>query len=568
MDKNGDMIYVSPSAEKMLGYQPEELMGDGWWRLSRIDSQGALPEKELLREIATGKGTVSSDPYVRAILTRDGRQIWIEWQDALGPNETVIGVGRDVTERKQMESELFSLSKFPSENPNPILRFDRDVRLLYSNEAAQKVFGVSEKDELVIPPQMLDVVKQVVDSGEQIKTEITYKEKVFTVYCIPISGKNYINVYGWDITEKKIAEDRVIRQLDQLKVLSEIDRIILSSFDLNLNLDLLLKKAVEQLGVDAGNIMLFDRVAQRLVSVRGTGFRTASFVGRSVELGEGNAGLVAQKRQPVQVDDLHGQTGNPRLARALLGEGFISYYGVPLIAKAEVRGVLELFHRGPLPLSSEWLDLVNAFAGRVAIAIDTIQAFETLQRSQLELTLSYEAAIEGWSRALDLRDKEPGGRSQRVATRAVELARRMGVKGEDLVNLARGALLHDIGKMSVPDDILFKKGELTEEERGVMRQHPSYARDMLEAIGYLRDAIDIPYAHHEHWDGSGYPRGLRGPQIPLAARIFAVADAFDALTHDRPDGAAVSAGEALSYIEEQSGKLFDPAVVQTFLELM
>jgi len=185
----------------------------------------------------------------------------------------------------------------------------------------------------------------------------------------------------------------------------------------------------------------------------------------------------------------------------------------------------------------------------------------------VELAVAYDTTIEGWARALELRDQEAEGHSQRVTELALRLARAMGISEEYLVLFRRGALLHDIGKMGIPDVILLKPDALTEEEWTIMRKHPIYAYDMLSPIAYLRPALDIPYCHHEKWDGTGYPRGLKGDQIPLAARIFAVVDVWDALRSDRPYRAAWPEEEVWEYIREQSGKHFDPQVVEAFLKI-
>jgi putative nucleotidyltransferase with HDIG domain len=228
-------------------------------------------------------------------------------------------------------------------------------------------------------------------------------------------------------------------------------------------------------------------------------------------------------------------------------------------------GVLEILHRTPLDPDEEWLDFFRTLAGQAANAIDNVHMFESLQQSTDELELAYDATIEGWSHALDLRDKETEGHTQRVTRMTVDLARTFGLSEHDLVNVRWGALLHDIGKMGVPDGILLKPGALTDEEWVVMRKHPGLAYEMLSPIRYLHGALDIPYCHHEWWDGSGYPRGLKGDEIPLAARIFAVVDVWDALISDRPYRLAWAEGKALEHIQKGSGTHFDPHVVIKFL---
>jgi putative nucleotidyltransferase with HDIG domain len=249
-------------------------------------------------------------------------------------------------------------------------------------------------------------------------------------------------------------------------------------------------------------------------------------------------------------------------------EGFKTYVGVPLIAKGKLKGVLGIFKRADLDPDMEWLSFLSSLASQASIAIDNASLVEDLQRSNLDLELAYDATIEGWSQAMDLRDRETEGHSQRVTELAIRLARRVGVKDDYLVHLRRGALLHDIGKMGIPDDILHKPGPLDEAEWEKMRQHPVYARSMLQSVDYLQRALDIPYAHHEKWDGSGYPLGLTGDAIPMVARIFAVADVFDALTSDRPYRKAWSREKAIEYIREQSGQHFDPAVAEAFLAMV
>ncbi len=196
------------------------------------------------------------------------------------------------------------------------------------------------------------------------------------------------------------------------------------------------------------------------------------------------------------------------------------------------------------------------------------QMIASIQQSHSDLVDAYNSTLEGWSRVTDLRDNETGQHMEQVTRLAVSLAKRMGLSGDDLTNFYRGALLHDVGKIGVPDTILKKPGKLSEAEWVEMRKHPQYAYDMLASIEYLRPAMDIPYCHHEHWDGTGYPRGLKGEDIPLAARIFAVVDVWDALTSERVYRQAMPQVEVVKYILQQQGASFDPKVVNAFLALL
>lgn len=356
-------------------------------------------------------------------------------------------------------------------------------------------------------------------------------------------------------------------QLRRLTALRDVDTAIASSFDLRVTLTILIDNAISRLNVDAAAVLLYNPNSQTLSYAFGRGFRT-SYVTRSIlRIGEGLPGRAALNRSLIAEPDL---PNSPLFHRRelLAGEDFRCYYAVPLIAKGQVKGVLEIFHRSPLTPTPDWLEFLRTLAGQAAIAIDNTQMFDKLQRSNQELIMAYDTTLEGWSKALELRDRETEGHAQRVTELTLELARRMGVPPADLVHIRRGVLLHDIGKMGIPDQILRKTGPLTKEEWEIMRQHPKLAYDLLAPIAYLRPALDIPYCHHEMWNGKGYPRGLKGEEIPIAARIFSVVDVWDALAFDRPYRSAWPREKIIRYIRSQARKRFDPMVADTFLEMI
>ncbi len=362
--------------------------------------------------------------------------------------------------------------------------------------------------------------------------------------------------------------EEIVRQLEYVEALHEIDLAISSSFDLRVTLALLLGHVIEQMGVDAADVLLLHPQLQSLEYAAGQGFRTPTILKASVRLGDSLAGRVAFERRPVQILGAASIEQRPNLAALWSHEGFVFYCGIPLIAKGEVKGVLEVFQRSPFSPGADWLASLETMAGPAAIAIDNAQLFDGLQRANLDLSLAYAATIEGWSRALDLRDKETEGHTERVTDMTMQLARRMGVGDAEIVPIQRGALLHDIGKMGVADAILLKPGKLSDEEWIIMRQHPLLAYQLLSPIAYLRDSLDIPYCHHEKWDGTGYPRGLIGEQIPLAARVFAVVDVWDALLSDRPYRKGWLRADVVAHIRCQSGTHFDPRVADAFLTLI
>jgi HD-GYP domain-containing protein (c-di-GMP phosphodiesterase class II) len=249
----------------------------------------------------------------------------------------------------------------------------------------------------------------------------------------------------------------------------------------------------------------------------------------------------------------------------LTREKFRSYCAIPLIAKGQVKGVLEIFQRDRAMPDQERFEFLDALAAQAAIAIDNATLFNELQASNTELIIAYDSTIEGWGKALNLRDMETEDHTQRVTEMTVHIARIYGMSEREIVHMRRGALLHDIGKMGVPDSILMKEGPLTPEEESIMHKHPLYAFETLMPIAYLRPALDIPYCHHEKWDGTGYPRGLKGEQIPIAARIFALSDTWDALISARRYHKAWPREKVEEYIRSRAGTHFDPNLVELFL---
>jgi len=371
-----------------------------------------------------------------------------------------------------------------------------------------------------------------------------------------------------DITDRKLAEDQIRRRVEHLKALRIIDMTITASTDLHFSLQTVLRQAISQLQIDAADILLLNPTTHLLEYSDGIGFYRKAIERSSVRIGEGCAGKAALERKIVNIHSLYESRESSNRRLLLEGENFTGYYGVPLIAKGEIKGVLEVFHRTYLEVDAEWVDFLESLAGQAGLAIDNATLFQNLQRTNLELGMAYESTLEGWSAALDLRDKETEGHTLRVTNLTLQLAEHMGLQAKDLIHIRRGALLHDIGKMGVPDRILLKPDNLTDEEWEIMRLHPAYAYEMLSRIEYLRPSLDIPYSHHEKWDGTGYPRGLKGEEIPLHARIFAIVDVYDAIISDRPYRPAWTKERALEYIKSLLGTHFDPRVVTAFLELL
>jgi PAS domain S-box-containing protein/putative nucleotidyltransferase with HDIG domain len=359
--------------------------------------------------------------------------------------------------------------------------------------------------------------------------------------------------------------DQALKRMQYLQTLHSIDTAISANLDLGVILEVLLTQGVAQLDVDAACVLLLDPHTHMLEYAASKGIRSKAIRSTRLRLGDGLAGKALIERKVLYFPNLLEEESVVR--KYLLEEGFVSYQAAPLIAKGQLQGVLEIFNRKPMDGGEEQTGFLETLATQAAIAIDNSQLFSDLQRSNFELEMAYDATIEGWSRALELRDQETEGHTLRVTEMTLQLAQEIGVRNAELIHIRRGSLLHDIGKMGVPDRILLKPSRLVDDELEIMKQHTVYAFEMLWPIEFLRPAIDIPHYHHERWDGTGYPRKLKGEYIPLSARLFAVADVWDALTSDRPYRKAWTKAKALDYIIKNKGKHFDPQVIELFLDL-
>lgn len=592
-DEEYQITYWNRAAELLYGWSAEETLGRYGPDITRTEfpNQNSDEMRLQIRETGFWRGEVTQ-------IKRDGTRFPCEissllLRDEKGQITGYVSINHDITERKQAEEDLRQREQefrsLADNIPDIIARFDRQLRHIYINDVIEKITGKSAESfigktnlELDMPTNQVriweDSMRQVFEGGQSMTIEFEFPSLVglryFESRLVPELGPSgeveMVLSIARDITQRKQAEEQSQLQIQRLKALRAIDVAISSSFNLTLTLNLLLDQVITQLNVDAASILLFDAVARGLEYGASRGFRTSAIREARVRLGEGYAGKAVLERRMIHIPKLTKKSDElpPAFLLMLKEESFVAYYCVPLIVKGEAKGVLEIFHRSSLESNHEWLDFLETLAGQAAIAIEDSNLFENLQRSNQELFQAYDATIEGWSHALDLRDRETEGHTLRVTELSVDLARQFGFSEEQLIYVRWGALLHDIGKMGVPDSILLKPDTLTEEEWGMMRRHPIFAFEMLSQISYLRSSVDIPYCHHEKWDGTGYPRSLKGEVIPLAARLFAVVDVWDAVTSDRPYRRAWSREEAAQYIRDQSGKHFDPHVVNVFLNMV
>ncbi|MBN2084102.1 MAG: GAF domain-containing protein [Anaerolineales bacterium] len=604
-------LYINPSVRKITGFSQEEFYAAPqlWAERVSVDGQGEALEAESDR---TGIALVQLGPKLR-FLRKDGTTAWLEQRVVTVQNgsedaDTVEGVIRDITENEQRDRELKAIASVASAMRSAPTRTDiypivlqQLMDLLQADGVALAMKDGANDDmvvELAIGVWADRTGKRIghafSNSGgitQPVRDARGMMNGLADVVCVPMISQGQTIGVLWAGCNAEISDEEVRilsavadiaanalrraalheqtqRRLQHITALRAIDMAITSSLDLRVTLNFFLDQVTIRLGIHAASVLLLDPRTQILQFTAGRGFHTQALHHTKLRLGEGVAGRAALERRMIHIPDLTKSSEAFRRAPMLTEEGFVSYFAAPLMAKGQVKGVLEIFHRAPLEPDNEWLEFLDTLAVQAAIAIDNAGLFEGLQRSNLELAMAYDATIEGWSRALDLRDRETEGHTLRVTDMTLRLARSMGVTEEELVHMRRGALLHDIGKMGIPDNILLKPGPLTDEEWLVMRRHPEYAYELLSLVNYLRPALLIPYCHHEKWDGTGYPRGLREEAIPLAARLFAVVDVWDALRSERPYRQAWPADKVRGYLMEQSGKHFDPQALSMFIKLL
>ncbi|CAG0992054.1 partial 3'3'-cGAMP-specific phosphodiesterase 2, partial [Anaerolineae bacterium] len=354
------------------------------------------------------------------------------------------------------------------------------------------------------------------------------------------------------------------RRLTEMEAVNRISTALRSAQTLEDMLPLLLDETLATMKASAGSIDLVDPITSKIEHKVARGW-----------YGEmDDPGLHVQE----EIARHMLVTGQPYLVREFAREPVIRAHSiippgwggvlVPIRAAQEIIGIFSVSVPLPREMTQEEIHLLTTLAEIAGNAIHRTHLHEQTERDTVELAVAYDATIEGWSRALDLRDKETEGHTRRVTEMTLRLARALGINEEELVHIRRGGLLHDIGKMAIPDAILLKPGPHDATEWAVMRKHPVYANDLLSPIPYLRPALDIPYHHHEKWDGTGYPHGLKGEEISLAVRIFAIVDVWDALTSDRPYRPAWHKHRVREYIRGQAGKHFDPLIVTKFLQII
>jgi len=566
-------LYVNPAYSKALGYTTDELMGMAFFDNAPEDLKAEFQQRASL--CLTGEAP--SSRYETRLITHDGQEVWVDCSTILVVFDgapAVMFTMIDITERKRTEESLRLQFTALESAANAIAITDIKGNISWCNRAFCELTGyqsdevaqqnIAILDSGIQDKEFFDRLWETILSNQTWHGELVNKRKDGSFYTEEMTITPVTNSMGQitnfvciklDVTERLQRQ----RELEAIAGLSAALRTAITRVDI---LPVVLDQVTSLLSSNGAMLAWRDPITAETVLQACSGVWEV-ITGRRLPLGVGISGRVINTGQPYVTNNIKG---DPRFAFPDLATQMQAVAAVPLIVQGQTLGALMVGGRSVI--TEDDLRVLTAISDIAASAIHRAELIEQTRSQAHELSLAYDATIEGWARALELRDKETQGHTRRVTNFTVRLAQAVGMIGTELEHVRRGVLLHDIGKMGVPDTILLKNGELTREEWTVMRRHPEYAYEMLSPIAYLRPALDIPYCHHERWDGEGYPRGLKEDQIPLPARIFAVVDVWDALTSDRPYRPAWSRKAALAFIRKQSGHQFDPKVVAVFLELV
>jgi PAS domain S-box-containing protein len=576
--------YVSPSIEKLQGYTVDEILEKSINVTIRPEDTQPLQMLIASRKEAYKNGTVEPDHvYINEIEQprKDGTSVFVEIKTSFQTNPEnghieVLGISRDISERKKMEialqKEISLIDAIFNSVPGVLYLYDADGYLLRWNKKHEDMTGYSavELDHFYLldwykgQPEDIDrvtkgVEKALIEGFAMTEANLTTKsgEKIlyeFTAARLDIGGKVYFTGIGIDIRDRRAAENKIREQTADLEKKKEeaeqYGRVLLSMLE-----D---QKLVEEALEREQYLMrtLMDTIPDNIWFKDKMGRFLRANKAQARQLGVNEPSELLGKTDFDFFSNEH--------ARLAYDQEISIINGGPAVVNNDE--LLTFPDREPdwdsvtkLPLFDE----IGNIIGTYGLARDITER----KKVEQELQNAYEATLEGWAAALELREKETATHSRNVVEMTIKLATEYGFSEEEMVHIRRGALLHDIGKMGIPDSILLKPGPLTDDEWTVMRMHPVFAMKLLSRISYLGPSLDIPYRHHERWNGAGYPSGLKGEEIPLPARIFAVVDVWDALSSDRSYRPAWPHEAVENYLKEQSGIQFDPGVVDTFLRL-
>jgi PAS domain S-box-containing protein len=548
-NQDGNLVYTNKKWLEMAGMTPGQAEGDGW--VTAVHPEDREKVSENWRKVIESHSVWDIDFRFE---TPAGKISWVhglasELFDNEGHHTGYIGANIDITERKQAEEVIReSEEKFRRVFENSGIAISLaglDGHFFNCNSAVTRILGYTPEEYNRL------TISSISHPDDARKNEIYFQELLEgkrDSFSMEKRNRHKDGHYVWGQLTGSLVRDVNNKPL----------------FSLGLFEDITERKATEEALRES------KEHYQSLFTNMMNGFAYCQ--------------MLYENKKPVDFIYLEVNEAFANLSGLQNVTGKKASEAIPGFAETD-KELLEIYSRVALTGKPEIFEYyVHALDDWYSISVycpkkeyfvaifDVIstrkRAEESLRKFTFDLEEAYDATLQGWSAALEMRERETAGHSRRVVDLTLELARSFGIKSSELVHIERGALLHDIGKMGIPDSILLKPGPLTDDEWVVMRQHPIYAYRLLSHIPYLLPALDIPYFHHEHWDGNGYPQGLKDKDIPLPARLFAVVDVWDALSSDRPYRPAWTAKAVRTYIENQSGKQFDPEVVRVFLKLV
>ena len=585
---DGHYLYVNPTAAWQGRYTREELLGH-----TMMEMYPGIEKTAMFAHLVQCMNDRTPHRMDNEFVYPDGTTGWFELSIQPVP-EGIFILSLDITERKCAEEEREKLVALVESSPNLIGLASLDGQVQYLNYGGRQLIGLPSAAPLCIridefapmgsssfaeAMQALKQQGQWQGEGEllnlQTRAIIPTQIQVFLIHHPQTHQPIALGAVMQDITERKAHEAEVAwlfaaeqARRQELDALYNLANALVGTDSLDHTLDLIVRTAVATTHVTFARLALFENgrfVIRAAHPIRVLDADLFAACPPSIVQHDLCDQVFAQTEPTiVHADDA---TLMPEDRQTLFLGVARSVCLVPLRRGNQATGILllaEVRAREREPFTAEKRKLARAIGDQAASAIRRALLHKQTLNDALELENAYEATIEGWSHALDLRDNETEGHTQRVTELTLELARAFGFTDEQLVHVRRGALLHDIGKMGVPDAILLKPGALNEQEWEIMRRHPEYAKMLLLPIHYLKPALDIPYCHHEKWDGTGYPRGLKGEEIPLVARLFAVIDVWDAMTSNRPYRLGLPKAHVLEWIRANRGTHFDPKVVEVF----
>ena len=568
----GEILHVNEAMLHMYGYESEEqvqAMDIGYTYSDIRPYTKADAEERILKTLAEG-------PQVFEWLSRrrNGETFWSEvslQSSDIDGEKQILVVVRDITARKQAEEQNQRLINML---PSGVIVHSQG-RIMFVNRAGSQFFGATLPEQLVgasllerIHPdfhgQVQERIQRLLDRDgevEQLEEKLIrldgsgFDAEVATIALSYAGQASVLSVFN-DITRRK-------RHEYEVEVITTLSAVLRTAPTRAEMLPEIVKQLVGLLHCDAASIEIIDPITGEAVVEASQGV-WSSLQGTRQKQGTGMNAIVSATLRPYHAINMEIE---PDLAYPDWAYTEIkNSVGVPLLAQEKLIGYIWIGRK--TAIVDYEIRLLSAIADISANAIHRVTLYEQTEKDAAALALAYDTTLEGWARALELRDQETEGHTRRVVETTLQLALALGIPKNQMEHVRRGALLHDIGKMGIPDSVLLKPGTLNDREWEIMHRHPEYAYNLLSPISYLRPALDIPFCHHEKWNGSGYPRGLKGSEIPMTARIFAIVDVWDALTNDRPYRSAWTRKKTYEYIRQQVGYHFDPEVAEVFFKMI